>query len=412
MIATGLPPIAPDVTIRPCDIQEAFALCYLAQYNDAAIQPRVLTSMQRAYAPDALNLTQFVPNGRPGYCIASWAQPGTKKLIVAIEGIRSFASLRTLYYGLVGSSSVAGHDGRIWGAAKTYADQIWTLLQADSNFLGPYNEAGVPITFTGHSLGAVIAEILGEYVSVAKPAKARRVIKFGSPRLGNPAWIRGRSRTVQRASIYCDRDPVDLLPQFAPTITGGPIVDAVLPPSYVRDGTAQRYTKQGREVESFHEGGVGQAFQFARSYGTTMDTQNPWYDHQLKSYRLMFCNITNPWSYIDKWRIRYLEFNDENQWGIFFRPGQGITVDMETLNGTQPDAVPVDLSPDQLLIARQQADPTIGGTSIGGDWGGGRDDDQEALQQIPQPALPTMREVLAAPPVIFQPNAVGLRRRR
>lgn len=412
MIDRELPPIAPDVTIRPMDIQEAFALCYLARYCDQAIQPRVLTSLQRAYGPTNVNLTTFVPNGRPGFCIASWAQDGVKKLIVAIEGIRSVASLRSLYYGYVGWATLPNSSKTVYGIAKTYADQIWTMLKADANFVVPYGQAGVPVTFTGHSMGAAVAEILGEYASDEKPNKARRVIKFGSPRVGCPAYLRQRNRTVQRASIYCDRDPIDILPQYAPAMAGSSTAVSGPCGFYATDGAAQRYTRQGLDIQAFREGGYGQAMQFARAYSQPMNTSNPWYDHALKAYRLMFCHLVDPWSSLDRWRFRYLEFNDENQWGLYFRQGQGITDQMETLNTTQPEPVPVDIAERYIRLAAEAAGQLSDGTETGQVWGGDGEDDQVAMRQIPQPAQPTLREIRSPVPPTFTPNAVGVRRRR
>jgi len=411
MIDRALPPIAPDVTIRPCEIQEAFALCYLAAYNDQAIQPRVFQSFNRAYGPDFLFQTPFVDGGRPGYCIAQWNSPLMKRVTVAIEGARSFAQFRTVWGGVVGQSSLTGHLGACWTTAKTYADQIHTLLMADSNFTSMLALTPCPITFTGYSLGAAIAEILAERFSISHPLKGRSCIKFASPRVGNPQWISGRSRTTRRASVYCGRDPIDLFPQFSPSLTGLETLGNLGSPVYATDPAASRFAVLGEEETAFYEGGSGQVIRYGRAARQTIDATNPWFDHQRGIYRMMFCNLTNPWSSLDKWRFRYLEFNDENSWGVAYRPDRVPSVAMEYLNPTQPNPVEVDIAPQIIQVAREALDPDIGGTSVGGEWGwsGGSDDDLVA--QIPDPVLPTMREILAPLPATFTPTASGRRRR-
>lgn len=411
MIDRTLPPIPCGNTIYPDHIREALALCLHAGYNDVPIQPRVLTSFQRAYGMHSMENVPFVANGRPGFTIAYWGLPSGRRIVVAIEGTRTRSQLTIWNGGLTTQSGLTGHAGMCWDTALTYANQIRILLQANTTFAGLLASQGTMLTFTGHSLGAAVAEVLGEIYAVSNPGNAVRVIKFASPRVGTPAWVAGRVRNVARASIYCDRDPIDIFPMLAPQALNGAFPNTIGRACYSTDDSAQRWTKNGDDVGSFYEGGFYQAIHYGRWFTRTIDGGNPWYDHTINVYRLMFSNIVAAQDTLEKYRFLYLEFNDQNQWGQEFVRGDGIRAPMLDLNVVQPDPVPVNVTNEVMLIAQERVGMSVA-QPASEDWQAGGWDAPEPTENgiIPQ-VQPNVMQMLAVPGRTFTPNMSGRRRR-
>lgn len=413
MLADQLPaiPFSPDYNLE--FTSECMALTYLAGYNDQAIQPRVMTSFQRAYAMTNILMRPFVPDGAPGYCIAIWNDESVQRVTVAIEGTRSDAQLRR-FWGGYQATQVTAPNQWVFEPFEAHAATIFAALLADPVFAGVLAQNGYVFTFTGHSLGAAVAERLAAKLKAYRPAKVIKCVKFGSPRVGNRSYVRNLSQNIWRENWYYNRDPVDVLPYF--TLSSDSNFLNLVGASgtwYAQDGNATRIDPRGYYLDPFHAGGAIQAAQYLRSFGQPRTIDNAWYDHLAKSYRYGFLAYTNWYNSLAKWRFRYLEFNDENGWGINFN-NQGTWTDaMQALISPDPDPVDVDCPQfsririeqpagewgDQPRIPLQNFDAESGGTAIGGDWG-----------DPAQPEVAPIRAIVAPPPRIFSRRTPGRRR--
>lgn len=413
MLDRALPALAYNHTMPMMHIQEAFAYCYLASYSDAALQPRVFDSFQRAYGVGQITLVAPVVDGRPGYLMAQYDVNGDKRLIVAIEGMRTEAQVRSFWNIRQGENFVTSNgNGRVLKKFKDHATTIYNELKASGTFMGYLNAATTPITFAGFSLGAACAELVAEKMKIDKPVKAINVCKFASPRVGSVEYVNARNRTIIRNSFYCDRDPIDLVPN-------GNVVSYEISAStnwsfpFTRDRDARRFSKRGEVLNSFHDGGRFDIVHHARLLSQPMTTDNVWYDHGKKAYRLMMTELAYAAGGIADLRFRFLEFNDENEWGRQFQPGGGIQFAMEQLTVPQPDPFVWDLPIDDLDIAREAAGLPIGVAEGGNWWEGGHDFDSEGATGGGRDAdvAVTVREVRQNPPQTFSSPSIGRRRR-
>ena len=212
MLDRALPPLPYDWNFPHANLAEAFAYTYWASYSDAAVDPRVLLAFQRAYTVTLVEMHAPVANGRPGYLIAVATINGQNKVIVAIEGTRTWSQVVNFWSAQNNAVTLPNSRGKVYSLFNTHANTIVTELMSNALFLQNLNAATTPITFTGYSLGAACAELCVEALKIANPTKALSVIKFGSPRIGNFGYMDRRSRTVIRRNVYCGRDPVDIFP--------------------------------------------------------------------------------------------------------------------------------------------------------------------------------------------------------
>ena len=127
----------------------------------------------------------------------------------------------------------------------------------------------------------------------------------------------------------------------------------------------------------------------------------------------MFTGLAQNSTAINRYRFRYLEFNDENQWGLQFSFGQGILDAMKQLIAPQPDPVEWLLSGEELDLADQNASFFYGAAAGGEDQGveGGAEDDFAYGPVVQEPVRPAVAEMRAPPPRTFYAPAHGRRRR-
>lgn len=413
MIAEQLPPVEFTPNYNLEFTGECLALCYLAHYNDVVLQPRVETSLKRAYAMDDIRLRAYVSGGRPGYAIVRWDNDDAKRITIAIEGMRTFNQIRSLWNGY-SATNYAPTDGVVYNSFQTFAQTIRDELLADPNFYTFWGRPGYTFTFTGFSLGAAVAELLGDYMKANNPRPVVKVVKFASPRVGDRRHVARLNRSVFRENWYFGRDPVDILPYVTPNANLLEVaIGWRMGVWFAQDPDATRIDNRGHYLDPFHVGGAVQSASYLREFTRPYDQSSAWYDHSQKSYRHAFMVYAEWYNSLAKWRFRYLEFNDENQWGLQFNNQATYTAAMEQLVSPQPDPVNVDCPQwtqlrdggadaaknDRPRLPIQNFDRVSNGTAIGGTWG-----DPE------QPEVAPVSSILARPPAVFSRVTPGRRR--
>lgn len=345
MISRQLPRITLQQHVAIDEVAQALALTYLAYYNTEPMQPRVLEAYKRAWAFDTLTQFPRKLSGTPGFNVALWSGEGIKHMHVAIEGTTNLTQL--LPHAGISAWTSGTWLGLIAGVVTThygYAIDILSQLQADT-VLGPkLTDQRWVITFTGHSLGAACADVLALRVKVLSPIQRVRLIKFGSPRVGNRAYLNWRERLVPTKSVYCSKDPIHLFPSsgtggvigralFGPIVPSDPVIEEV--PYLMRRDRATWFAGQNSEVN-------GYPIAYVRSLASGFAPRSSWYDHLIKSYRLAMLNLVSAQRDMLQYRFRYLEHNDENRWQEGFGPGNDVWAPLDALGlGVVEDATPI-----------------------------------------------------------------------
>lgn len=373
MISRALAPVDRTAEISVAEVGEALALSYLAYYNAEAVQPRVNTAYTRAWGLDSLRMfARSLP--RPGFVAATATLEHRKHLHVAIEGTTSITQLAPLVEA-VAHSNISGLR-YVYSFFKTQADAIWGVLHADNTIAAQIADGAYMFTFSGHSLGAACADIIACRFRTTYPTKNVRLIKFGSPRVGNSHYVnRTGSTEVRRHNVYVEGDPVHEFP--SPTILAAGALNALQQITGMAGaceswfynmqpyGGMMRWTYQPLTQDSAH-------FLDAFAATQTITETNPWYRHLMKTYRLAFMNLCAMKRDMLTYRFNYLEHNDENTWQTRHSPGTRIWSHLDGLSVTPPDEV----EPISGEVGLQAQDTESTGT--GGNW-----DSMEITDQSP-----------------------------
>lgn len=319
---------------------EAFAMTYLAQYNAEATQPRVITAYQRAWAMSAINFIPRVAGNEPGLCWAVYNGAGVNKVVVGIEGITNWSQLWSASSGSLSPTTITGLTGQVWGLAATYAQAIMAKLLADDTFMHEFTRPNAVLHWGGFSMGGAIAEILTERFHLLRPSKIMRLFKWGAPAVGNDRWNHSRWCQNFVLSTYLESDPADNFPAAGIRLGfDGFLSSPVAPLRYAYDPNQTNWDRMGRQVRGLRGHFIGGVVGLTADYYRTLNEDNPWFWHSMDQYRNMYCEMLDPREDLLKYRFTYLEHNDENSWGLKFRPGRGVQPDMKELISPAPDDV-------------------------------------------------------------------------
>lgn len=359
MINRPLQPLAFSGTSSIPLALECYALTYLAKYSNASIPTRVFTSFQRAFGMTTLEAFPRVDGGRPAYVVATWINGSLRRATVAIEGTTTLAQLVPLEGGLSVLSSL-GSSGHVYAPFQTHASTINTELASNAAFLAVTSQVVAPLIFTGFSLGAAMAEYLGVARYVIGGQRPIAVYKFGSPRVGNRAWQAAASQNSNRATYYCQDDRIDLLPYIS---TSGAVAAAVTwnPSliSYQSDATPTRWDLQGNRYGDGLSHSLAAHFDAVLRLRADGDPPDPWINHDYDNYRFMLTSVARDQPLINYKRFAFVEFADDNSWGIRYPLARGVVAGTAFLAGTPPadEVVDVDATIEDALTAYYAGSP-------------------------------------------------------
>lgn len=398
MISRTLTPVDRTAEVSVEEIAESLMLSYLAYYNDQAFQPRTYQAYTRAFGLD--NLKRFARAlPQPGYMAAFATLPHRKTLTIAIEGTTDMSQISPLLelFNTVGGGSL-GLLARVFGFFNDQANAIWTQIHADTDCAAAIANGATMFTFTGHSLGAAVADILSWRFRKTYPAKNVRVIKFGCPRVGNTFYVNRTVDLVKKRNVYVNGDPIHQFPS-ASIFAMGPlnVIGTATRCNPCSEDTSSDFTLDGSPM-------LGVQADFTQSSGHYLDMvwlaraftrDNPWWRHMMKTYRLCLMNLCGRTNDIIKYRINYLEHNDENTWQSRWSPGQLNWDVLDGLSVVPPDEV----EPISGTVAIAAQEPGGGG----GSWQDDSWDESDESPQVNRQIVPTL------PPPI--PTSLQPRRR-
>lgn len=341
MISVSLPPVFFGARVTFGEMFEAFSVAYQASYSLQAVQPRVLDSMQRSWGIIDLYMFPRVEAVNPGVCVARVGTTDNFRLVIGIEGMASASQILSSE-GLdpVGIGGTSGYvvklfnDSQIACAALVAANPLIASWLANSR---------IPVTFAGFSQGAAIAEIWAVKQKLAVRNKQVKFVKFASPRVGTTRWRDYRNPYIQWSNVYTETDPICNIPFENETLflPGIPQFNHFARMAYYnREATCLRLRLNGSMFSTFNDVAWATMMYRVTQYSRAMTPTNPWWMHQLDMYRLAMCALGSVTTDDYRYRFLYQEFNDENQWGLVYRPGtESVLPGMKALLLPQPDPV-------------------------------------------------------------------------
>lgn len=380
MISISLPPVFfGGGNVATGEVFEAFAMAYWSQYNTEAVQARVLECHKRAWGVDSVYLFPRDPDTHPGALVARIGTPDNYRTVVAIEGM---ASIRQIVgtHGALDPVAITNIRGHVVKAFKDAAFLVWAELIANPLVAADLLAPGRIVTFTGHSQGAAIADILASYCKSIVRGKTIHLVKFASPRVGTERYREARNPAIKVKSIWTERDLLISIPSGNLTFwqpSGNPFRPLTALALYKADygrvlntyGSEDYHAERG--VQDLN---VASALRF---FTHTPSPDNPWYTHTPDYYRLCL----TAWAMREPddfgFRLKYLEHNDDNRFQRLWFPGLASVPD-HGLDDPAPEAV---RAPNGYVaaLADEQAPPTPaaqhfdpihdGGDTMGGDWG-------------------------------------------
>lgn len=324
MLAATLPPVRRGVPSDMGETAEALALSYLASYASDAPSTRQQDSYMRAWGMDKIKMFPRNPGVTPGWLMALYTSGSPTKVIIAIEGITSFSQLYTGLLTTPASAQVGTLPGRVPLVYSQPAATIMAAILADPDFQAATNHRRNSVTFTGDSLGAAIAEVLGAMHLAADNTRIVSVRKFASPRVGNINWVNGYDQRIDKTSRYTDNDPIGTFPQTTFTFTYNPLTALqvytfVQPDPYA---LAWRVPFNGELVSPRIYGVIDTNVILLQLTQTPVPMESAWWFHMFATYRWAMLNILySLGKNLNYYRFAYLEHNDEWQWQRLFVPG-------------------------------------------------------------------------------------------
>lgn len=368
MISASLPAVFLGYQVAYSEVIEALAMTYWSSYNDQAVQPRVLTSMQRSW--QVLDVTAFPApgDGSPGFIVVRIGTIDNYRVIIAIEGIRTIASVITANPPIM-PKKVFSTAGCVFSLA--YNDYVLLAARLAANALVSswISNPRRIVTFAGFSLGAAVAEVWANKFIADSPARDVRLIKFGAPRVGDSDWYNARRPRPKKVNFYSYDDPMNSVPTIsAPRPFTVPGITSPGMTWYMQDTVQYAVNHRGNRFNSkrdwFNYRQPALLYWLTQAYTEA----NPFYYHQLDYYRLVACSLLGVTDQDLYYRFKNMEFNDENSWAGVYTQGQVLTPGLKVLLSPEPDPV----APPTPAIAAQ--DGVIEG-------GGGQDFDGVVAEQ-------------------------------
>lgn len=265
-----------------------------------------------------------VDAGRPAYVIATWNNNGIRRATVAIEGTTSLGQYADVAAGIGVASTLVG-TGRVFSTFQTRAQQILLALNLNANLNAVKAVADAPIIWTGFSLGAAIAEYCGQASYVIGGRRPISVYKFGSPRVGNRTWVSACEQNNSRTGFYCGNDRIDLLPFTTPSgQVAAPLQWETAIVSYERDVHQGRFDRFGAEFGDTLQHTLIAHLDVVRRIRVIGDPPDPWADHDYNVYRYMMTSFARALTPLNYKRFAFVEFADDNSWGVRFPTARGV----------------------------------------------------------------------------------------
>lgn len=324
MISRQMPRIRLGNTMGFEEYSEALALTYLSSYNTEAIATSTETAHKRAFAMDAIQVLPNEANQHVGCAVATWFSDDAPRMVVAMPGVSGIAGILDLAQ-VFGYGTVLDLTGSVYAPFEVRFSSLLARLLLNANFATYKDHPRLTITFTGHSLGAALADLFAAWFKRTRPAADVRCIKFGSPRVGNSRWQNNYDQSIKFASIYNDRDPIyfhPAIPVDAMWVTPLGPAPRLFVRNFVRDNGIMRWQPdEGTFTRSYPSDWFNSEIDSTVFALRTHNFANPWYDHSLKAYRLMMMNYCGSLGDSLNYRFNFLEYNDENEWQNLWRPG-------------------------------------------------------------------------------------------
>jgi hypothetical protein len=326
MIYESLYQLGNNHPIGPEFLGECFSLICVASNNGFGSNGNSQVSLVRSYAWDTFQVLPRVADHAPCTVIAKRLAGKEKRITVAIEGTNSLSQIMGNWTSGALVEDVAGR----WLTYKPFNDravEVQAALEASgfSTLLDDNPEAQV--IFTGHSLGAAIAEILCFTYRSAKPFINYQLWKFGAPKVGTTSWTRNVEQTLYDTSFYTEADPMYLFPNYMPPRG---VAAYLLPTINLGLLTSDRHKWRARPNGSTGGGGefddITNALRLSRLFTSNVtDPANPWYWHRVNGYRYTITQMLNRVGGLEAARFRYFEAPNENNWGAAYVQDGGVT---------------------------------------------------------------------------------------
>lgn len=394
MLSHPLGPVQLQPHISMEEAAQCLAYSYLSYYAGSPLEPRVVTAFERAFGHNTI--IAFPPTtpalGIPlaGAMAFIWNDGLFKRVLIAIQGMTQTgqigrANISDCVIPPFALDALPGRSGHVFRQFKRHADGLWSQIIANPILLAAINTERTVMTFTGHSLGAAVAEILASNFKYANPHRRVRLCKFASPRIGTRSWepfLNGSSPTL---SVVCGRDPIHFVPAVGMRMSIGFNIETTMNPmnyfqNLRRDHVVYRIRRDSPQwTLGYTNDGIYNEIGAAAWSLNAIEPGNPWFDHLIASYRLGFMNFAASANDTLRLRFNYLEMPDENTWQRAFYPGANDWRLWNVIDPIQPDAasVPSDLVPgpnaasDPVNNPAPQdplENPSIGGVRDGRPW--------------------------------------------
>lgn len=360
MISEYLEPLSNQHPIGPEFLGECFALICVASNNGFGGNGNSQLSISRSYGWDTFTTLPRVADHAPCTVIAKRLSGKSKRITVAIEGTQSLRQI-------MGNWTGGALEEFRTGFPLTYkpfndrADEVLDALIA-AGFEDLLNEnPDCQVIFTGHSLGAAIAELLCYRFRTTHAFINYQLWKFGSPKVGTGGWRSTVDQTLYDTSFYTQDDPMSVFPNYLPPRGVASFLLPVINTGLLsKDRYEWRVRSNGSIGANNLFGDVQTALGLARLLSEPFETpENPWYWHRVNGYRYTITQMLNRVGGLEGARFRYFEAPTENNWGTAYQQDRGVTPEMLQLLSPEPASFVTNFQPPPPPNPNQPPPPNV-----------------------------------------------------